>query len=282
MQHKSTGANVHSYDIESAYSEIEKKIKLGHGQNEGQNYLSWIFVHRETAWGLNNRPCGLTIQREYQLRNNQEYYYFRILDLCPTIVDIREHYPITEIDETLEIANRLGIKHPTKPVSNQPEVLTIEYFITIEEGLRRRYEAHLFRNASELEKRSEIELIEIIYQFLQRRNIPLKIATGIDPRSPIIKNLELFQQHYSLANQNLSETDIWNVTNILTSGVVRHQALRSLCSDCDTRLGLEPGKSLAVAYHLMARRYWKVDMTKSIDTGQPLQILEINLEQSNG
>lgn len=269
------------YDIQAAQAFIEKMIKEGRGQNEGENYRSWIYVHQVSTWGLNNRPCGLTIKREYQLRTNQEYYYFQALDLYPSIVDIREHFPIIDIEESISIAEALNIRHPTEPNSNQPSVLTVEFFVTFEEELRVRFEAHLLRSKSMLEKRAAIEVIAIIHEYFARRHIPLKIAVEIDTRSPLIKTLEVLKAHYDLTQQSLSKVDIRNAAYFLTHALInKPQALRQLCDICDARFGLEPGSSLAVAHHLIARRYWQVDLAQPIDTGKPFTLSGLQAEDA--
>lgn len=43
---------------------------------------------------------------------------------------IQEQYPLLPIEETIIIANELGIKHPTDPKSGEPIVMTTDFLVT--------------------------------------------------------------------------------------------------------------------------------------------------------
>jgi hypothetical protein len=265
------------YDLDTAIVLIEKKIKEGRGQGTGRNYRAWIDVARVPGWGRDNFPLGLTTGRDHQFHTDREYHYFRLLDLDPCVTDIREYYALTEIDETVSIAKLLGLKHPTKSNSNEPEVLLITYLINRRDGDAERLEAHLFRSKNALEQRKTLEEIEIIYQFLYRRQIPLYIATQAQLSKDLIWNLELLTKHYSLQDQQLLDSEIQTIADILTEEVQRCRLpLRHICNECTERLGHKPGTALSVAYHLIARRQWQVDLTKRIDTDAPLKLRSFN------
>ncbi|MGP7816533.1 TnsA endonuclease N-terminal domain-containing protein [Niallia sp. 01092] len=47
------------------------------------------------------------------------------------IVDIREQFPLLPIEETIIIAEELGIKHPTDPNTGEPVVMTTDFLVTV-------------------------------------------------------------------------------------------------------------------------------------------------------
>lgn len=46
--------------------------------------------------------------------------------------------------------------------------------------------------------------------------------------------------------------------------------LAKIALEVDGIIGLEPGTSLWIVKHLIANRYWEVDMYETIDTSKPL------------
>ncbi len=46
-------------------------------------------------------------------------------------MDIREQFPLLPIEETIIIAEELGIKHPTDPNTGEPVVMTTDFLVTV-------------------------------------------------------------------------------------------------------------------------------------------------------
>jgi hypothetical protein len=59
---------------------------------------------------------------------NEQFYFFN-LEWSIIVIDIREQFPFLPLESTLEIANHLGIKHPTDPVTQLPIVMTTGFLI---------------------------------------------------------------------------------------------------------------------------------------------------------
>nr|WP_238602194.1 TnsA endonuclease N-terminal domain-containing protein [Lysinibacillus parviboronicapiens] len=47
------------------------------------------------------------------------------------VVDIREQYPLLPLEETIVIADELGLKHPTDPKTIEPDVMTTDFLLTV-------------------------------------------------------------------------------------------------------------------------------------------------------
>lgn len=61
--------------------------------------------------------------------STNELRYFYILEWSDAITDIREQFPL-ELEDTLRIADELGIKHPVDNVSKFHKVFTTDFMIT--------------------------------------------------------------------------------------------------------------------------------------------------------
>jgi len=112
--------------------EIQKKIKKGRGQGEGENYIPWIKVNEVPSKGRSTTCTGWINTREHHFLSELETSYFLVLQWSDIVTDIREQFPLLPVEETLQIAENLRIKHPTHPYKKNAEVMTTDFLINIE------------------------------------------------------------------------------------------------------------------------------------------------------
>ena len=77
-----------------------------------------------------SRVKGKTTGRIHHLLSNQELWYFYLLDWSEKAMDIREQFPLLELEEAIKIADSLGIRYPYDKKSGFPYVLTSDFLIT--------------------------------------------------------------------------------------------------------------------------------------------------------
>lgn len=53
--------------------------------------------------------------------------YFCLTEYSDLVVDVREQFPLLPLEETIVIAEELGIKHPTDPKIGEPIVMTTDF-----------------------------------------------------------------------------------------------------------------------------------------------------------
>lgn len=108
---------------------IDKKMKEGHGQGEGVDYRPWYTIYDFNSIGIDRPYKGKTVPREHHLLSNLEFYYFLLLDWSDSVVDIRERFPLLDVEETARIAESLNISHPSDKESGTLKVLTSDFLI---------------------------------------------------------------------------------------------------------------------------------------------------------
>ncbi len=110
---------------------LPQMLKAGYGQGIGLGYRPWIEVMHLPSRGLVCRVRGLTTGRVHHLLSQMETMYWYALDWAPSVVDIREQFPLLPIEDTLRIAERLGYRHPRHPQTRRPIVMTTDFLVTI-------------------------------------------------------------------------------------------------------------------------------------------------------
>jgi len=65
------------------------------------------------------------------------------------VIDIREQYPLLEIEDTIQIANKLGIRHPADEITGLPYAITTDFLIILNSG---QHIARTVKPSKELER----------------------------------------------------------------------------------------------------------------------------------
>lgn len=253
---------------------IDKRIREGRGQGSGSDYKPWLTIQDVASQGLVTRERGWKTNRLHQMLSKLELAYFYVLEWAPLVSDIREQYPLLPREETIRIAQEAGIRHPTDPQTRQAAVMTTDFLITVCQGTQTKHYARTIKYARDLQSQRTIEKFEIERRYWQARNVDWGIVTELDIPTNLTRNVEVLHDYRTLADRlALTDSEVRDVAGVLTRQMMHTAApLRRVTADCDRRLGLEPGSSLAVAYHLLANRQWQIDMDKPLSVSEKLTL----------
>jgi len=264
------------------YSEstADKRIKEGRGQGRGAKYMPWLYTHDVPSEGRAWRTKGWKAGRPHHLLSDFEHDYQLIKDWDPSVIDIREQYPLLPLEETLAIAEECDIRHPsvrhpTKRGAVIHVVMTTDFVLTISEGLNTYIQARTLKYAKDLEKQRTLEKLEIERRYWARRNIDWAIVTEHEISRVLARNIQKLHKHLTIEDRvALPEATIRGAAAMMTAEVLQSTcSLSYIALECDARLHLEPGTCLTIAYHLLATRQWKIDMSTPIQPGNRLILL---------
>jgi hypothetical protein len=263
-------------------STIERFRKEGRGQGTLQDYIPWLTVRDVPSHGKSSRDKGWKTGRTHHFLSTLELLYYFILEWSRMVTDIREQYPLLPIDDTLAIADSLGIKHPTHPKTKEPVVLTTDFYISLRNENGSFEHARTVKYAKDLSNRRTLEKLEIERRYWEVRGIDWGIVTEHEIPTELANNVDFLHDAWHLPKY-MPEKNITLVAELLTRLVVeQHQPLNELTAISDMQLGLKGGTSLKVAYYLLATRQWRIDMNIPIDPDQPLTVLGTDLRAVYG
>lgn len=159
--------------------------------------------------------------------------------------------------------------------------MTTDFFITVRQKIGIIEQVRTLKLAKDLQSERTLQKLEIERQYWQSRNINWGIVTEHEIPEKLARNIDWVHAFLNIEDfSSISEAEIRRITTALTLRVVEeHESLASIAADCDDKLGLEPGIALCVAHHLIAKRWWLVDMNKSINPSEPLVLLANPLVQ---
>lgn len=261
-------------------TKIAKFIKEGRGKGEGAVYKPWLTVRDVPSLGFSTRDMGWKTGRLHHLFSKHESRYYHVGEWSKKILDIREQYPLLPLENTLAIAESCGIKHPVNPKTHKPIVLTTDFLLTVEHEGQQIEQARTIKPFAQLASDRTLEKFEIERLYWKAQHTDWGIVTEREIPTILADNVELIHDRYHQKDLGLSFDDICDIAIILTKLVKdRTLALRHAARASDRQLGHEPGVSLAVAYHLIARRYWLIDMYSPLNPGDPLAFLGEKLQE---
>jgi hypothetical protein len=252
---------------------IKQREREGRGQGEGKNYKPYLNIQDVPSTGFRPRIMGIKTGRMHQYMSKFEENYHNLLEAAPTVIDIREQWPM-DLQRTQLIAIHMGIAHPKDSRSQHPIVMTTDFFITRNTESGNVYIARTVKPSDAFDKRTceKLEIERLYYQMLgidwgivTENEIPISIADNFDKLSPYL----------SLENYDLTDQDVQQVEVTLYPRLIeRTQPLRKLTAWCDKELGFSSNKSLTATYHLIASGKWIVDFCSPVDSTKVLHLIE--------
>ncbi len=256
---------------ENTSDTVDRRVKEGRGIGRGVDYKPWLLVQDVPSQGLASRVKGVKTGRVHHLLSQLEHRCFLILDWSERITDIREQYPLLPLEETLALAESLGIKHPHDPKTRKPTVLTTDFLITVKQGDGTGEQSLSIKPSDELARPRILEKLELERQYWEKRKVPWHIVTEQDLPAALVKNLEwLYPYRFTNVLSPLTDSEIHRVRRGLEQELLRCEPLSATANAVDDRLGLEPGTSLSVTRYLLATRSWRVNLLEPIHLVEPL------------
>jgi len=190
---------------------FEKYLREGRGCGNGSSYRPWISVQDFASRGVASRVKGMTTGRVHHLMSNHELAFFYILDWSDEVTDIREQYPLFDLESAVRIAAQAGIKYPTNNVSGYPYVLTCDFMITTTTGVK----ARTIKTASELSNPRVLEKLEVERRYWLEQGIDWKIITEREILYQKAKNIEWIYTAFHADTASVSTHDMKQAQNTM-------------------------------------------------------------------
>ena len=255
---------------ENYLKKIERKIKKGYGQGLGEAYKPWHEVKDVPSIGSSTKAAGYKIARIHHLLSQLEKKYFYTLEWSPVVTDVREQYPLLPIQETLQIAERIGVKHPMNIKEKEPEVMTTDFLINFGDTIV----ARTVKYSKDTNSQRIMEKLEIERLYWKSRNVDWGIITEIQISEILVDNIM-----YIYKSQDIDDihTSIQNkFEGLMLDELLNNVPISDAANIVDDRLGLSPGTALSLTRHFLATRRWIVDMSIPINPHKPLKVLNAN------
>lgn len=253
-------------------SKYNRFIKENRGRGEGYHYTPWLKIQDFPSRGRVSRVSGIKTQRVHSLFSDLETRCFYIFDWSNKVIDIREQFPLLEFEETIKIAEKIGITYPRDRETDFPIVMTTDFLLTIqnEDGIC--YVARTVKPSSELDKKRVMEKFEIERRYWAERNIDWGIVTEKEIQLELVQNIQWFQSLYNFELEGVSSSDFEMLVSLFKRqfAIDNQISIQQVCNSFDINQNLQSGTSMSLFRYLVARKEIKVNIQTKIDIHVPL------------
>ncbi|MEX3715835.1 TnsA endonuclease N-terminal domain-containing protein [Cytobacillus horneckiae] len=262
-------------------SKVEKWIKEGRGSGIGADYKPWLNIQDVSSLGRSTRLKGIKTKRQHEFLSDLERNYFYLTEYSDFVVDIREQFPLLPLEETIVIADELGLKHPTDPKTNEPVVMTTDFLLTVEKGNGLVELARTIKMKDELLKQRVIEKFEIERVYWERRQIDWGIVTELEIPKEMARNISYIHDYYDIqqydAFQNMNQQHIEDLAMALLQSILSESKnIREVTNVFDKETHMPLGSGMTLFYYLLAQKIIRVDMLELLNVEQIVVIQSID------
>lgn len=262
-------------------SKVEKWIKEGRGSGVGVDYEPWLNIQDVSSKGRSTRLKGIKTNRQHEFLSDLERNYFYITEYSDFVVDIREQFPLLPLEETMIIADELGLKHPTDPKTNEPIVMTTDFLLTVDRGQGLVELARTIKMKDELLKERVLEKFEIERVYWERRQIDWGIVTELEISKEMARNISYIHDYYDIqrydAFQNINQQHIEDLAMALLQRTLNEsKSIREVTNVFDKETHMPLGSGMTLFYHLLAQKIIQIDMSEPLNVEQPIVVQSID------
>lgn len=264
---------------------IQKLIKEGRGQGEGADYMPWLTAQDVPSIGRCTETKGWKSGRIHHLFSKLETKYLYQLEWTDSVVDIREQFPLLDefnsYDETIEIANQIGVKHSIIPKTQTPNVMTTDFLITLDIDGEEVIKARSIKYAKDLDQRTR-EKLKVESLYWERRGVEWRVITEREINESLVYNVgQIYKCKTLLGREDITQDTIYYVEQLLLSGQsLTQKPLTHLTNPIDKTLGLCKGSALFIVKYLIANKFWIVDMNTKFMPSKPLALKKVALNRN--
>lgn len=268
-------------------NKLNRWIKEGRGQGEGKEYKPWLTVQDFPSMGRVTRVFGWTTQRIHHFFSDTQLKYFYLLDWEEKVIDIREHYPLIDLEVVLNDTSDLRLDKFIDRKTKETYILTTTFLITLlnSDG-QKSFAARSIKYASELSKKSTIEKLEIERRYWKARGIDWGIVTNKDINDVRARNIEWVHSVMNSDGCNgLTKAEFDDLFDgILYRFIDNKQSIKNIIAGFEKDYSLDVGMGLLLFKRLVAEKRIVLDMDKPINlsqTGKSVYIPEISDKGGN-
>lgn len=241
-------------------------LAAGRGQGIGEEYVPWLKIQDVSSKGRASRVDSWKTGRTHHFLSDIEKHYFYLLEWADEVIDIREQYPIS-LDDSLRIANELGIFHPRDPKTKENIIVTTDFCITLMRENRSVIIARAAKRKEDLANRRVMEKLKIEGVYWRQNGIDWGIISNEELPIVFIRNLEWVRAaHWAKFVADIEPSFIIRFieTFATTLDIGGNRRLFSLLEEFDVSTCKQPGTALRLFRHLLARKVIQADFNQRI------------------
>src|SRR5699024_11156797 len=163
-------------------------------------YQPWLKIQDVSSLGRSTRLKGIKTGRQHEFLSDLERNYFYLTEFSDADLDIREQFPLLPQEETIVIAEELGIKHAADPKTGDPIVMSTDFLLTVDKGQGAFEVAHTIKTKDKLLAERVLEKLEIDLLYWERRGISWAIVTEAEIDRTVAGTISYIHGYFDIRN----------------------------------------------------------------------------------
>ncbi len=195
--------------------------------------------------------------------------------MADDVIDIREQFPLIDLEVAQTIASDMGIRYPTDSKSNFPYVLTTDFLVTVNINGQPLEIARTIKHAKDLDKQRVIEKFEIERRYWTAKGVDWGIVTENEMPKTLVSNLQHYHPDYYLEpTADIELSQMYWIADVLKEKLrSSKQSVLKVTNSLDTDMQIEIGTCLRLFRHLVARKEVLLDLTQKVNLNKSAQSL---------
>jgi hypothetical protein len=239
----------------SSEIKVQKWLKEGRGSGRGRDYKPWLTVRDVPSDGRSHRIFGHKSQRIHHFFSDLELAVFFVLEWHLDTEDIREQFPL-RTDDTLALANDLGISHPS--YRGIPQIMTSDFVVNTRSEQQPKFVLQA-KYSEALQDARAIEKLELERRYWQQKSVPWLLVTEKDIPNIVFQNINWL---YPAQREELDAETVQERVAMYEHHFSRSpsKSLIDIAKQLDAAYALPIGQSLLEIRQLLARRCFLFDI----------------------
>lgn len=238
---------------------IKRLTKEKRGQGYGKDYKPFLTVRDVPSKGRVHRRPAITHGRIVHLLSDLELAVFLLFDWNLSIIDIREQFPL-DPEKTLNIAKRLGIKHPA--AKGVIQVMSTDFLIDIKRDDKIITQAISVKYRNDLEDTRVIEKQELERRYWEGEQMDWYLFTENKIPMTLVQNIKWLIPHlYSFDLNEKSQLITFELV-LKAIEIYPEDKVPLVMKILDERNNEKPGTFLQYLRHLLAQGAFTWNMVK--------------------
>lgn len=241
-------------------AKFERYRKERRGEGSGENYIPWNKIQELPSTSRVSRPPSWKTNRAHHLFSDGETDLFYLFEWSDSIIDIREQFPLIDLDLAMNIATDMGIEYPKDTKSGTPNVLATTFMLVVKEGKQIVEKARTFKPIKDLGTKVA-ERLELEKRYFAAKGIDWGIITEKEIPTLLVENIEWIHSSYKLEAAEVSVEELRDVSDILKSKLNKiDSTINKVTTSLDKNMNLDDGTCLSLFKHLLAKKEVIIDM----------------------
>ena len=153
---------------------LRSRVKRHWGIGAGKAYRPYIELRDGGQGGTTGVVSGLKTGRRHLLPSVAARAFYFMCERQEDVIDIRESFPILDIESTLKLCSKLGVEHPYDKI--HPKPLLVDFMITRQVKDGQIYEARSLGSLEDSLANAPRSQFDVLHAWFGKRGVEWKIV----------------------------------------------------------------------------------------------------------